>query len=123
MRSIFKAADIIIIILIAGFSFFSAFNIYFKPQSKAAQVLIRAEGKEWAYPIDAEEIVEIKGPLGSTVIKINAKKAQIISSPCDNKTCIATGLLAQKGQWSACLPNNVLLIILGDEGELDVVTW
>ncbi|MCL2184642.1 MAG: NusG domain II-containing protein [Treponema sp.] len=132
MRSMFKVADIIIILLIAAFSFFSVFNIYIKPKYTAKfseQVLIRADGNEWTFPLDAEETIEVKGPLGNTVIYIHEKKAQVLSSPCDNQTCVASGLLSRKGQWAACLPNNVLLLILahqsilGNEGDIDAVTW
>jgi len=133
----FVWADLIIILLIASFSFLLTFNIYIKPnfvtqfpsQGKTGQVLIRADGKEWIYPLNSEKTLNLKGPLGNTVVSIHENKAKILSSPCDNQTCVAAGLLSRKGQWAACLPNNVLLMILQiqssleNEGEIDAVTW
>jgi len=93
--------------------------------------LIRSKGGEWTYPVEAEETLIVSGPLGSTAIKLEKNSARIENSPCDNKTCAAAGAITKQGQWTACLPNNVLLIITGSrrqtrsEGgsDVDSVAW
>ena len=118
-----KIPDILIIFLAAGLTFFSAFTVYIKPQG-AARVLIRAQGTQWTFPVAAEETVVVSGPLGDTVVRIHESRAWVESSPCENQTCVAAGLLTRQGQWAACLPNNVLLIIEGTDGEgTDVIAW
>ena len=123
MKSFFKIPDVLIIILVAGFTFFSVFSVYMKPQS-SSQVLIQADGKEWTFPLNAEETVAVPGPLGNTIVRIHNNQAWVESSPCINQNCVETGVIIRQGQWAACLPNNVLLIIHGAEDEnVDAVAW
>jgi len=118
-----KLPDIFIILLAAGLTLFSAYGAYVKPQGKA-QVLIRGQGSEWAFPAGAEETIVVPGPLGDTVVRIHENRAWVESSPCENQTCVASGSVARHGEWAACLPNNVLLLIRGTEGEdVDTIAW
>ena len=52
-------------------------------------------------------------------------KAAIVASPCSGQTCVAAGALHKNGQWTACLPNRVFILIEGAEGEdaIDAVSW
>jgi len=123
MKLSVKIPDILIILTAAGVTFFSAYNAYIKPQGQAL-VLIRGQGGEWAFPVNAEETVTVTGPLGDTVVKISGNRAWVESSPCENQTCVASGILARQGQWAACLPNNVLLMIHGTGGgNVDALSW
>jgi hypothetical protein len=123
MRSFFKIPDVLIIFLAAGITLFSIFSVYMKPQN-LSQVLIQAQGMEWTFPLNAEETVAVPGPLGDTIVRIHNSQAWVESSPCINQNCVETGLITRQGQWAACLPNNVLLIIHGAEGEnVDAVAW
>ena len=123
MKLSVKIPDILIILAAAGVTFFSAYNAYIKPQGQAL-VLIRGQGGEWAFPVNAEETVTVTGPLGDTVVKISGNHAWVESSPCENQTCVASGFLARQGQWAACLPNNVLLMIHGTGGgNVDALAW
>ncbi|MCL2764032.1 MAG: NusG domain II-containing protein [Treponema sp.] len=123
MRTWVKIFDIVIILLVASVTFFAAYMAYIKPQG-SSQVLIRGQGGEWTYPLNAEERVTVQGPLGNTVVRLFENRAWIESSPCENKTCIAAGSVSSQGQWTACLPNNVLLIIQGiRDHDVDSVAW
>ena len=123
MKPQIKTADILIILLAAGLTFFSAFAAYMKPQ-KTVRVLIRGQGREWTFPLDADETVVVHGPLGNTVVRIHGNRAWVESSPCENQTCTASGHVMRHGAWAACLPNNVLLMIEGnDDVEVDTVAW
>ena len=92
----------------------------------AVQVTLRGEGGSWVYPLDAEEKVEVPGPLGNTVIRIHGNEAWVESSPCANQSCVAAGRIKKPGQWTACLPNNVFLVMEGSDGksaEIDAGAW
>ena len=73
-------------------------------------------GAEWVFPQDADEIVRVAGPLGDTVVAIKNGAAAVLSSPCANQTCVAAGVIRHRGQWTACLPNKVMVFIEGAEG-------
>ncbi|MDR0322993.1 MAG: NusG domain II-containing protein [Treponema sp.] len=123
MRSSLKITDVFIILFAAALVVFSSYAAYVKPQG-AERVLIRAQGREWTFPLDTEETVFISGPLGNTVVRINDNCAWVESSPCQNQTCVASGKVRRHGSWAACLPNNVLLVIEGTkEKDVDAVVW
>jgi hypothetical protein len=109
-----KITDIVIILLAIGLTVFLAFAAYAKPQN-TTQVLIEGENQKWIFPLDAEETVSVKGPLGTSVVKIHGNEAWFESSPCDNQTCVGMGHVNSRMQWVACLPNNVFLIIEGSD--------
>ena len=124
VKKILKIPDIMIILLAAGLTGFSAFVSYAKPM-KTSRVLIQGQDQTWVFPLDAEETVTVPGPLGNTTIIIHGLEAWVESSPCNNQTCVAQGHIKQQRAWAACLPNNVLLIIEGtDESNVpDSIAW
>ena len=123
MQNRLKLSDILVIMTAAAFTFFTAYTAYIKPEGQS-QVFIRAQEGEWVYPVDAHERVIVKGPLGETIIRFQENGAWIDSSPCDNKTCVAAGKIYKHGQWAACLPNNVILMIhSAGDNDVDSVAW
>jgi hypothetical protein len=94
-------------------------------------IRLKGEGGVWVFPLDAEETVAVPGPLGDTVVEIRGGRARVLSSPCQNQTCVAAGSVHTHGQWVACLPNRVLVSVEGGSGgktaetgaELDAAAW
>jgi len=117
-----KAFDIIIILAVAGLTFFATYVAYMRPHGKD-QVLIQGQGGEWVYPIEADATVVVTGPLGDTTVRIQGNSAWVESSPCDNHTCIAVGSISKQGEWAACLPNNVFIVVNGIEDDIDGISW
>ena len=116
--------DIIIILSAAAVAFISLYSAYIQPRGQT-QVMIQIRNDEkWFFPIDARETVAVKGPIGETIVRIEGNRAWIESSPCDNQTCVAAGFISRQGQWAACLPNNVLLMLFGaKDGNVDSIVW
>jgi hypothetical protein len=120
-----KPLDFLVIGISLALTGFSAFTVYSQPQA-SDQVVIQGSGKTWVYPIDAEETIAVPGPLGETIVKIHDHQAYVTFSPCDNQTCVAAGHVSSDGEWVACLPNNVFIIIEGTDngsGNLDTQSW
>lgn len=75
------------------------------------------------------------GPLGDTLVEISGGQARVVSSPCRNQTCVAMPPVRRHGQWTACLPNQVMISVDGGkapsagaegasgESPVDAVTW
>jgi len=114
-----KTIDILIIFLAAGLTFSSAYFTYLKPQNSQL-VLIKGQDSEWVFPLNADETVVVQGPLGNTVVRIENNGVYVESSPCQNQTCVAAGILRRHGNWAVCLPNNVFVMIEGADEENDV---
>ncbi|MCL2213730.1 MAG: NusG domain II-containing protein [Treponema sp.] len=123
MKTYIKTFDIIIILLVIILTVFAAYIVYMKPKVRS-QILIRGQDGEWTYPVDAEETVKVYGPLGETVVRLHGNSAWIESSPCESQTCVAAGQISRQGQWTACLPNNVLLMVQGaGDDSVDSIVW
>jgi hypothetical protein len=92
-------------------------------------ISLKGEGGAWVFPRDAEETVTVPGPLGDTVVDIRGGQARVLSSPCQNQTCVAAGAIRRHGQWTACLPNRVLVSVegrgkrSGEDAEVDAAAW
>jgi len=130
MKTWVKIIDIFIILAVAAITFFAAYVVYIKPQEKP-QVIIRGQDGEWTFPLNAEETIIVTGPIGETTIRLSKNNAWIEASPCENKNCVAAGSITKQGQWTSCLPNNVLLMIQGTssgdasagDNNVDSVAW
>jgi hypothetical protein len=85
-------------------------------------LIIESQGESWMYRMDSNADIEIPGILGSSHLEIKDGQARFVDSPCANKTCVAHSSLTKVGDWSACLPNQVLIRIEGDSDDgLDAV--
>lgn len=103
----------------------SAFALYPDAES-GARVVVQGSGRTWVFPLEAEERIAVPGPLGETVVKIGGGRAVVLSSPCANQTCVAAGHIRRPGNWTACLPNKVLVSIEGkkdENGTVDAAAW
>lgn len=83
-------------------------------------VEVRTHQAVYRYSLAADQEVTVTGPLGETAIRIAGGKASIVDSSCPTKSCTQQRAIALSGQWIACLPNQVLLTIVGNEADQEV---
>ena len=107
-------------------SFFYAYN----SAPGQAGITVKGEKGEWVFPPDSDETISVSGPLGETIIEIHNNSARFISSPCANQTCVSSGAINSRGQWAACLPNSVMMVIgnekpgrAGATDDVDASSW
>jgi len=123
-----RFTDFIVLFLAAAITVFCAFKIYGKNES-ALQFVIQGKEGNWVYPVNQTVQIDIPGPLGNTVVSLKDGKAQVVSSPCTNKTCVSSGSIQRRGQWIACLPNAVFVRVEAsgvkktEYAELDGAAW
>lgn len=106
-----RPLDLAILLLAGAAVFVSAMGVY--GGGGKPSVVVSAGEHEWIYPLDGERSLDVAGPLGTTVVAVADGAARILSSPCPNQTCVASGARALPGQWLACLPNKVFVRIEG----------
>jgi hypothetical protein len=124
-RMLVKPFDVPVLALSAALACALGAAAYSKGAA-ASQVVIRGDGKTWVYPLDGEVRLAVPGGLGITEVEIRPGRAAIVSSPCANQTCVAAGGLGKNGQWAACLPNRVFLLVEGSgsgAGDVDAAAW
>jgi hypothetical protein len=126
LRSL-RLLDVVVFLLAVTITVFCTVSIYGK-SGPAVQFIIQGKGENWVYPVDQTAQVVISGPLGQTVVELKDKEARVISSPCANQTCVASGAVHRRGQWIACLPNAVFVRLEAAGGkieyaEVDAAVW
>ncbi len=91
--------------------------------TKGKTLLIEIDNKElYRLPLSTERIIHVKGRLGITEIEISDGRARITKSPCPNKICIRMGWINFSNGTSVCVPNRVVIRIIGNNGsEYDAV--
>jgi hypothetical protein len=79
-------------------------------------VVIEVENKEVErLPLSENRIVHVTGPIGETEVEIKDGKARVRKSPCNRKLCIKSGYIQYADRFAACLPNRVVVRVLGGE--------
>ena len=63
--------------------------------------------------LDQDQKTHVKGPIGLTEIEVKNGRARIIRSPCKNKVCIKSGYIRYADRLAACIPNRVVIRIVG----------
>jgi hypothetical protein len=118
--------DFFILGFAAAITIYSGMRVYGGSVS-SLHLTVKGKGGSWIYPMDKNELLEVQGPLGVTIVELKEGKARVVSSPCTNQNCIAAGTIHSNGQWTACLPNGVFLSIEGtpsnETGGIDVLAW
>jgi hypothetical protein len=89
------------------------------------RVVIEGSGREWIYPLEADQRVEVQGPIGITVVRIHGGAVRVEKSPCKNQICVLAGEIRKTGDWVACLPNKVIVRITGsrETGGVDAASY
>ena len=73
--------------------------------------------------LDRTQEIVVTGPIGETRIKIEHGTAQVLSSDCPEKICVLTREIRHAGEMIVCVPNKVVVKIIGKaENQFDVIT-
>jgi hypothetical protein len=119
-----KLGDILIIITALCFIVVFSLNI-FTHRASAGELHVILPDKEYIYTLQKNEEITIQGPLGASVIHIKDNHVCMHSSPCSLQLCVEKGTITHPGEWIACLPNKILIIIKGkenDQNEIDALS-
>ena len=113
---IFKIGDLIVL---AVFIIAAALAIYFMTKPTGSEVYIYKDGKLLeAVSLSVEKTVKIDEHI---TVKISGGAAYVLKSECKGQDCAKAGKISKVGEMIVCLPNKVVIKILGD-GEVDYIT-
>ncbi len=117
-----RLGDILIFLLALAISISSLF--LFHAFSGNEEVHVTTDSGTWIYDLSVDTVVDFEGPIGITTMEIAGGKVHVDYSDCRNQVCVLAGEIESAGEWIACLPNNVFIVIQGNtdvagEGEVD----
>lgn len=90
----------------------------------ADRAVIRSGGKIFReVPLSRDQQIEVPGPLGTSVITIEKRRARISSDPSPRQYCVRQGWLQQSGEIALCLPNQVSVELIGSTKKYDSLNY
>lgn len=117
-----KKADIVllIILVIAGFglSYWSIAN-----DVTGTKAYITVAGKEYGtYDLDKDQEIVIKQNNHINKITISDGKVSMSFSDCKNQVCVKHKAIDRTSESIVCLPNKVMVQIMGNDGGYDAIS-
>ena len=91
------------------------------PRGSAIVVELAGKGAG-SYGLEEGRILRFAGPLGVSEVEIAQEMAWIRSAPCPHKICMSQGKLAYPGDVAACLPNRLVVRVVGGARRLDGIS-
>ncbi|MFV0517263.1 MAG: NusG domain II-containing protein [Aminipila sp.] len=118
-----KKADIALAIILIIFGSVIAFMTA-SSATKGDTVLITTDGKEFArYPLVENREITVEQNNHTNEIIIKDGRVSMSFSDCSNQVCVHTGSISQTTQSIICLPNKVMVQIIGKgEPEYDAIS-
>ena len=90
----------------------------------ADKAIIRSGGKIFReVALSRNQQIEVRGPLGISIITIQNRKARIASDPSPRQYCVRQGWLQQAGEIALCLPNQVSVELAGSHKRYDSLNY
>lgn len=97
---------------------------YWGDTGPAESVRISASGqRDITLPLSGNHRFTVHGPLGNSVIEIHDGRVRFVSSPCRGKQCVHSGWLSHSGELAACLPNGIMLSVIGRGQRFDSINF
>lgn len=91
----------------------------------------RTEGTQAAIFVGREQVAtldlnaptdhQIRGRIGISQLRVEGGRVRFVDSPCPGRICVHSGWLARTGEVAACLPNGIVVEVLGGEREFDAI--
>jgi hypothetical protein len=70
---------------------------------------------------DEKKEIMMQGLKGPFAFEIKDEKVRMKDSTCPNKLCVKMGWIRQEGQVVCCIPNRVVLKIIGEKEMYDAL--
>jgi hypothetical protein len=103
----------------------AALGLGWWPSGPTVAAMVRIDGREHlVLPLTDARLVPVAGRLGTTEVQIGPQGARVLASPCANQACVRQGWVSHAGAVVACLPNRVVVVIVGParRGDPDAVS-
>ncbi|MBC7186012.1 MAG: NusG domain II-containing protein [Calditrichaeota bacterium] len=110
---LFTPADRLLIVLLLALSA-GSFAAVQRLRPLGETVVVEADNREvYRGSLREARHLEVRGPVGTTVVEIQGGAAWVSSSDCHLHICVHTGKISQAGSVIACVPNRVVVRIEG----------
>jgi hypothetical protein len=121
-RAFFSKKDVILIasVLAIGFLLLFIRQRGNGPADGTARIYAEITHNGAAHAVYLDEDKTFSLPSAPHVVfEINNERIAFVESDCPDRICIRAGFISLPGQMAACLPNRLVMVILGEDGNAD----
>jgi hypothetical protein len=121
LRQSLKTGDCVLVILLGLFTLVSWWVLHQRESGHHA--LIYEDGNQIAdIALNTDQTIQVKGPLGISVIEVRNGKIRMAASPCPHQICVRMGQISKAHSSIVCVPNRIVIQIPADDDSLDAIT-
>ena len=78
-----------------------------------AVAVVSTDDREEVYPLNKDGVFSLNG--GTNTLVIENGEAWVSEADCPDKICMGMGKISKNGEFIACLPNRVIIVVEGGE--------
>ena len=94
--------------------FFMVRNNQEKATGTGAEAVVTVDGLEIGrYPLKTNGTFPLNG--GSNILVVENGEAWVSEANCPDKVCMGMGKISRNGEFIACLPNRLIVVVEGGE--------
>ena len=91
-------------------------------KEQGSRVKIQSEGDTQIYNMDEHAIRSLRGPKGMSELEVGSSGIRMRTSSCLFQKCVHRGWVQQQGDVIVCIPNRIVVTILGARLGVDAVS-
>ena len=93
-------------------------------QGRPDKAVVRVDGQVVSeVDLSVRKTLEVRGPLGPTVIAIDRGRVRVLSDPSPRQYCVMQGWLHRAGDVAICAPNRISVQITGRKAAYDSLAY
>ena len=110
-----KSGDVLMVALAVGLAVFSMVALARAGNGgKGGVAVIEVNGRELhRVKLGEDRKITVRGSRGTSTVEFRGNRVRMLESTCRDKICVHTGWIDSAGQSVVCLPNRVVIRILG----------
>ena len=104
---------LVAVLLVAALAlFFVMRSLQARDTGTGAQAVVTVEGREIGrYPLKKNGTFPLNG--GTNILVVENGEAWVSEANCPDKVCMGMGKISRNGEFIACLPNRLLVVVEG----------
>ena len=104
---------LVAVLLVAAFALFFGLRArQARDTGTGAQAVVTVEGREVGrYPLSKNGTFPLNG--GTNILVVENGEAWVSEANCPDKVCMGMGKISRNGEFIACLPNRLLVVVEG----------
>ena len=115
--SLFTVGDFVSVALITTVSVVAL--VIGRSSVEGSIVRVNCIGGEYTFGLGKKDKKSYEGPLGKTIVEPTSDGVRISRSPCNNQICVRQGFIHNEREMIACIPNRVIVTVIGESEAYD----